>query len=101
MRTRPIRSQQTARVVLVTEAQAIVETKGFDGGNRLDAPAAEIQDEPLADADGFLEKLSEDIALCASVEDLKEVADSNADMIARLPPDKKVKAAKMLQDAAE
>ena len=66
-----------------------------------DAPAAEIQDEPLADADGFLEKLSEDIALCASVEDLKEVADSNADMIARLPPDKKVKAAKMLQDAAE
>lgn len=66
-----------------------------------DAPAVEIQDEPLADADGFLEKLSEDIALCGSVEELKEVADGNADMIARLPPDKKVKAAKMLQDAAE
>lgn len=64
------------------------------------APAEE-PDEPLADADGFLEKLAEDLALCTSVEELKEIADANADMVARLPKEHRVKAAKMIADAAE
>jgi hypothetical protein len=64
------------------------------------APAEE-PDEPLADADGFLEKLAEDLALCTSVEELKEITDANADMVARLPKEHRVKAAKMLADAAE
>lgn len=55
----------------------------------------------LSDADGFLLKLEEDIALCSSVEELNEVAESNSDMIARLPTEQKVKAAKMLAEAAE
>lgn len=59
------------------------------------------QDEPLADAAGFLEKLAEDIALCSSVEELKEVADNNADMIQRLPKAEREKAIRMLQEAAE
>lgn len=55
----------------------------------------------LADADGFLDKLSDDIALCSSEDELKLIAESNAEMISRLPKDKKLKAAAMLQEAAE
>lgn len=61
----------------------------------------EASDEPLADAAGFLEKLAEDIALCSSVEELKEVAENNADMIQRLPKADREKAGRMLQEAAE
>lgn len=64
------------------------------------APSDE-PDEPLADADGFIEKLAEDLALCTSVEELKEITDANADMIARLPKEHRVKADKMLADASE
>ena len=63
--------------------------------------AATDQDETLADAAGFLEKLAEDIALCSSVEELKEVADNNADMIQRLPKAEREKAGLMLAEAAE
>lgn len=63
--------------------------------------AAPDADEPLADADGFLFKLEEDIALCTSVEELSEIEAHNRDMIARLPKAQKTKAEKMLKDAAE
>lgn len=58
-------------------------------------------DEPITDVDGYLSKLSEDIALCTSVEELKEIADSNAHVIARLPKEAKRRAAQMLAEAAE
>lgn len=64
------------------------------------APEAS-QDEPLADGEGFLAKLEEDIALCTSVMDLEEVAANNADMIARLSKSQKEKAEAMLKEAAE
>lgn len=35
-------AQQVTQIVLVTEAQAIVQTEGFDGGDSLNAPASEI-----------------------------------------------------------
>lgn len=63
--------------------------------------AAPDADEPLADADGFLFKLEEDIALCTSVEELSEIEAHNRDMIARLPKAQKAKAEQMLKDAAE
>jgi len=58
-------------------------------------------EDTLADADGFLQKLADDIALCISSEELVEIADANADMIARLPKSHKEKAAAMLKEAAE
>lgn len=58
-------------------------------------------EDTLADADGFLQKLADDIALCSSSEELVEIADANADMIARLPKSHKEKAAAMLKEAAE
>lgn len=63
--------------------------------------APEIDDEPITDADGFLAKLADDIALCDSAEELAEISESNADMIARLPKAQKLKALNMLKDAAE
>ena len=63
--------------------------------------AGQDVDEPLADPDGFLVKLADDIKLCDSAEELDEIADSNADLISRLPNAARQKAAKMLQDAAE
>lgn len=62
------------------------------------APATD--DEPIADADGYLAKLSDDIALCESAEELAEIAQGNKDMIARLPKSKRATANKMLEDAA-
>lgn len=58
-------------------------------------------EDTLVDADGFLQKLADDIALCGSAEELVEIADANADMIARLPKQQKAKAASMLKEAAE
>lgn len=71
-----------------------------------DTPAdnADTSTEPedmLADADGFLAKLADDISLCTSIEDLKEIEESNIDMINRLPRDKRIKARKLLAEAAE
>lgn len=64
-------------------------------------PVAEEPDEPIADADGFIAKLKDDIEFCTSAEELAEVADSNADMIARLPEAKRKQAEQMLKEAAE
>lgn len=58
-------------------------------------------DEPIADVDGFLAKLADDIALCDSAEELAEVAAGNTDMIARLPEAKRKAAEQMLKEAAE
>lgn len=58
-------------------------------------------DTPIADPDGFIEKLGEQIALCEDADELKDIAESNADIIARLPIDYRKKAAKLLKEAAE
>lgn len=58
-------------------------------------------DGTLADPDGFLAKLSDDIALCDSADELASIAESNEDLIARLPDAQKAKAQTMLLEAAE
>jgi hypothetical protein len=65
------------------------------------APADEIvnQDEPLGDAQGFLAKLEEDVLLCDSVEELAEMKEANADLIARLSPSERAKALKLFEAA--
>lgn len=62
---------------------------------------ADMADDTLADPEGFLAKLSEELALCTSVEELEEIKTHNADMIARLPKSHKAKAEKMLDEAGE
>lgn len=64
-------------------------------------PDAEIVTDEISDADGFIAKLEEDITLCTSVEELREIADANADMIARLPQRMRIKAAQLFSEAAE
>ena len=46
-------------------------------------PAAE--DSPIADVDGYLAKLREERGYCQSVDELDELREANADLIARLP----------------
>ena len=60
---------------------------------------ADLEDEPLADPEGFLAKLSEELALCTSVEELEEIKAHNAEMIARLPKSHKAKAEAMFDEA--
>lgn len=62
---------------------------------------ADMADDTLADPEGFLAKLSEELALCTSVEELEEIKTHNAEMIARLPKSHKAKAEKMLDEAGE
>lgn len=57
--------------------------------------------EPLADPDGALAKLADELALCSSTEELAEIADANADLIARMPNSHRKRAGKMLAEAAE
>lgn len=63
--------------------------------------AADDEPEPLADPDGYIAKLADDISFCTSAEELAEVAESNTDMIARLPAGLRKKAEAMLRDAEE
>jgi hypothetical protein len=66
------------------------------------APTADAEsDDMLADPDGFLSHLEEQIALCDDAEELAGIAESNAEMIARLPKSHRTKAATMLKEAAE
>jgi hypothetical protein len=60
------------------------------------ADATPEADAPIADVDGFLAKLQEDRGYCNSAEDVAEVAEANADMIARLSPADRLRAAKIL-----
>ena len=66
-------------------------------------PSETVENEPdtIVDADGYLAKLKDEIEFCTSAEELSEVAAANADMISRLPKAQKIKAAKMLKEAAE
>lgn len=57
-------------------------------------------DDTLADPDGFISKLADDLALCSNDEERAEVADACSDMIERLPDGHKAKARKMLGEAA-
>jgi hypothetical protein len=61
----------------------------------------EPDQDTVADPDSVLTKIADDIALCTSTEELAEVADVNADLVARLPKSYKDKAAKMFKEAAE
>lgn len=72
-----------------------------------DEPAKEVANqpaedvEPIADPDGLLAKLADDIALCDCTADIDEVADQYADLIPRLPASHQARAQKMLSEAAE
>lgn len=64
-------------------------------------PDAEIIADEISDAAGYLAKLEEDVSLCESATELREIAEANADMIARLPQRMRLKAAKLFSEAAE
>lgn len=64
------------------------------------ASDAEIP-EPIADAEGFLSKLGDDLALCETADELTEIADSNASVIARLSQEHRNRAEAMLAEAGE
>lgn len=72
-----------------------------------DEPATEVTQqapdefEPIADPDGVLSKLSEDIALCDSAAELAEVAEQYADLIPRLPAAHQKRARKLIDEAGE
>lgn len=72
-----------------------------------DAPTAAEASQDIADAideaeaDIFLIQLEENISLCSTAEELAEISEHNASMIARLPKAYRIKAAKMLNGAAE
>ena len=53
-----------------------------------DAPVEQldIEDAPIADVDGFLKKLSDDVGFCQDAIELAEVAEANAEIISRLTP---------------
>jgi hypothetical protein len=57
---------------------------------------AQAEPNTIADVEGFLAKLTEDRAFVQSVEDLSELAESNAEIIQRLPADAQVKARDIL-----
>lgn len=57
-----------------------------------------VDDAPLADPEGFVAKLREDIETCNSMEELEEVRAANADLIARLPVKLKRQAEKMFTE---
>lgn len=73
---------------------------GTNGANVTEREPDDNHDE-LADPDGFLAKLADDIALCSSVEELEEIKDHNADLVERLPKQHKAKAKAMIAEAAE
>lgn len=60
-------------------------------------PEIESQDAPIADVDGFLAKLREDREFCTSEDELSEVREANAAIIARLPASAKAKALAILE----
>jgi phage recombination protein Bet len=68
-----------------------------------DVEASDIPDLPsdevdtIADVDGYLAKLEEDRSLIDSEEELRELADANEDIIARLPADAQAKARALLE----
>lgn len=77
-------------------------TKAAETGANV--PAREQVTEPdnqdeLADPEGFLAKLADDLALCSSVEELDEIKLHNAELIERLPKAHKAKAQRMLDEA--
>lgn len=55
--------------------------------------------EMLADPEGFLAKLADDLALCSTNDERAEVADACADLMERLPPDHRSRAEKMISEA--
>ena len=50
-----------------------------------EAPPAEEPDDTIADVEGYLAKLEEDRMFCDSEEDLRDLIEINAEVIARLP----------------
>lgn len=65
-----------------------------------EAPQAAAADvELLADPEGFLTKLADDLALCSTDEERAEVADACSDLMERLPPDHRSRAEKMISEA--
>lgn len=57
-----------------------------------------IDDTPIADPELFIEHLRDSVALCESMTELQEVADANADVIARLPAEYRKRAASLITD---
>lgn len=95
--------QRVADMRDVTPAPSMLEIPDIPETSEIsNTPAAASEPEDmLADPDGFLARLEEQITLCDDATELNGVAESNAEMIARLPKLQRAKAAKMLKEAAE
>jgi hypothetical protein len=80
-------------------------TNATELANKLaNVPEREPDNQPhtgIADVDGYISKLGDEIELCDSLEDLAKIIDDNGAMIARLPASAQKRARKMLEDAAE
>lgn len=91
------------RSVLVTmpeghEANAIAFAEAIK--MQITQPQADT-DEPISDAAGFLAKLKEDRGYCDSEEELAELKEANADIIARLSTADQLKASAILEGLVE
>lgn len=78
---------------------------GANGAKAAEIGAKEPDTEPdnqdeLADPEGFIAKLADDLALCSSVEELDEIKQHNAELIERLPKAHKAKAQQMIEEAS-
>lgn len=86
----------------VTPATSMLEIPDIPDKPEISNTPAETEPEDLlADPDGFLARLEEQIALCDDADELTGIAESNAEMIARLPKSHRATAAKMIQEAVE
>lgn len=57
--------------------------------------------DPIADADGFITKLTEDRKLCTSLEELQELSAANEDIVKRLPLKDQLRASVILSEDFE
>lgn len=94
------------RAVLVTmpeghEANAIAFAEAIKMQITQPQQIADEGDEPIADADGFLAKLTEDRKLCTSLEELKELSEANEDIVKRLPVEAQLRASLILSEDFE
>lgn len=98
-----IRSEHARDITPKAEPLSIPDIPDKEPDTPPTQPVETVEHEPdeIADPDGFLVKLKDDIEFCTSAEELAEVADANSDMISRLPKAQKIKASRMLKEAAE
>ena len=80
---------------------AKIVTTSLDLPDIPDEATPEADDSPIADVASYLAKLREERGYCQSMDDLTELREANADLVARLPASAKSKAEAILSDDGE